>query len=355
VDDQIHNAFRQPGPRAWRSTVIMPSMGPEVSRIRLTNNDLTMRLARLEGKWVLQVPVAAPADPARVAKLIGTLGAMRITSFVDNAGESAPGSDVTGLETPLAVIVGETDRRVLSTDPDKPEDVTVRTETTEVLIGNPADSAAQTRYASIGRGGPVVVISGAGLVRELFDPVEYVSRRAVQTPSMDIGMIVLEPVATAGSGAALPVAEGTPGGEAATAPAPTLPTRVFRRDLDKWKEVAKGAEVSLDDTMSKAMGEFLKFMTSEEAASVAFQAPAVWSDQGQLVIGSIAGTPLETVTIGATDGANLGVRTSGLDGKGSVYRWYPREKVPPMLMSYLPRPTEAVKPTPEQLEKEIMK
>ena len=222
-----------------------------------------------------------------------------------------------------------------------------------LLIARPADTNGQTRYASIGRGGPVVVISGAGLVRELFDPVEYVSRRAVETPSMDIGMIVLEPVMSAAPEAT----EATPAGEGAVTPAPsaTLPTRVFRRDLDKWKEVAKGAEVSLDDTMAKAMTEFLRFVTSEEAASVAFQAPAVWSDQGQLVIGSIAGTPLETVTIGATDGANLGVRTSGLDGKGSVYRWYPREKVPPMLMTYLPRPTEAVAPTPEQIQKEIMK
>lgn len=371
VEDQIHRAFRQPGPRAWRSTVVMASMGPEVSRIRMTNNDLTMRLARLEGKWTLREPVAAPADPARIARLIGTLGALRITSFMDEPKATTPGNDVTGLESPLAVIVGETDRRVLSTDPAKPDDVTVRTETTELLIGNPADTEGQTRYASLGKGGPVVVISGAGLVRELFDPVEYVSRRAVQTASMDIGMIVLEPVAASALStasatstpqappapveAAPGVAPAEPSPGAVAAPSPALPTRVFRRDLDKWKEVAKETEVSLDDTMSKAMGDFLKFITTEEAASVAFQAPAIWSEQGQLLVGSIAGTPLETVVIGATDGANLGIRTTGLDGTGSVYRWYPREKVPPMLMPFLPRPTEAVTPTPEQIRKEIMK
>lgn len=376
VGDHIHQAFRNPGPRAWRDTSVMRGIGPEVSRIRMKNNDLSTKLARLEGKWMVQSPIAAPADPARISRLISTLSGLRIVGFNDDPGAKTPGSDITGLNNPLAEIVGETDRRVLSTDAAKPDEVTIRTETTELVIGNPADGTAQTRYASIGRNGPVVVISGAGLVRELFDAVEYVSRRAVQTPAMDIGMIVLEPATPVVAAATPPAAvtDAAPGTTPTAAPTATgsptpsnppagatpavpltPPSRIYRRDLDTWKEVTGSSEVSLDEAKRKSMADLLKFITTDEAASVAFQAPAIWNEQGQFIVGSLAGTPLETVTIGATDGANLGIRTAGADGNGAVYRWFPREKVPPMLIGFLPRPTESVTVPPEQIQKEIMK
>jgi hypothetical protein len=113
--------------------------------------------------------------------------------------------------------------------------------------------------------------------------------------------------------------------------------------------------VALDDTMAKAMADLLRFLTTEEAVSVALQAPVVWKDEAQLVVGSLSGTPLETVVIGATDGANLGIRTGSTSGAGSVYRWFPRDKVPGMLVTLLPKPTEAVKVPADVIEKDVVK
>jgi len=105
------------------------------------------------------------------------------------------------LETPVARIVAETDRRVLVQDAGvpgptgsgiKPSDVTVQTQTRELRIGVMKDSAPITRFASFGKGQPVLVVSGNGLSSDLFDPVQYISKRAAQTPIPDIGMLVFE-------------------------------------------------------------------------------------------------------------------------------------------------------------------
>jgi hypothetical protein len=352
VEDDIHNVFRQPGPRAWRDTVVLPGMGPDVSRLSLRNNDLSMKLARVDGKWALQEPVAAPADPERVARLLGTLAALRITSFADETGAPLPAPENTGLAEPIAVIQSETDRRILNADPSAPPDnsVSVRTESAELIVGKPADLQAQSRYASQGKNAPVIVIAGNGLTRELFDPVQYITRRAVQTTPADIGMLVIEPAAPAVPAPAPATPPGTP---PATPPAPVLPTKVFRRDIDKWKEVAATSEVVLDETLSKALQDLLRFLTTENAASVALEQPAIWKDMGQVVVGSASGTPLETITIGATDGANLGLRATG--PKGAVYRWFPRDKVPALLLPLLPKPTETVPVSPETIKQDVVK
>lgn len=355
VDVAVLNVFRNPGPRAWRDTTVLPGVGPDVSRVHLKNNDLSMRLARLEGKWVLREPVGAPADAAQVAKLIGTLGAIRITSFGDEPTAATPTMADTGLEAPIATVVTETDRRSLSTDPSKADEVTIKTETRELLIGKPADAAASTRYARMGAKGPVVVISGDGLTSALFDAAGYVSRKAVQAPAADIGMFVLEQTAPVAATPPTPSTSvtpdaGTPGVAPTVAAAPLI-NRVYRRELDKWKEVTGPTEAPLDDAMTKGVEELARFLTSEDAVSLSLSAPMVWTEQGQLVVGSLTGTPLETVWLGSSSGADLIVRTG--EGKNAVYRAYQRERVPRILTVLLPKPVEAVK-TPDGV-KDVVK
>jgi hypothetical protein len=335
MDESIHNAFRQPGPRAWRDTRAMEGIGPEVSRLQLVNADLSTKIARLEGKWLVQEPVGAPADPAQVSKLIGTLDALRITSFLDEPTAVAPTEADTSLASPLATVTTETDRRVLLADPARPAgDVTIRTETHQLFIGKPADTSGQTRYARLGKDGPVVIISGAGLTRELFDATGYVSKKAVQTTPADIGMLILEPKAPETAAAPAP-------GALTPTPTPTPAGRVFQRDLDKWKEVSGKTETTLDDTMTKAVGDLVKFLTSDDATSLALNPPAVWHEDGQLIVGSLGGTPLETIVLGGSDSADLVVRSG--EGRTAVYRSYQRERVPRILVGMLPKPPEAVK------------
>lgn len=319
IDDSIHSVFRNPGPRAWRDTLALQGVGPEVSRLTLANNDLSLRLARLEGKWTLQAPIPAPADPAPVNRLINTLAAIHITSFLDEPNAPTPTDADTGLAKPLASIVAETDRRVIEADPSRPGgDVIVKTETRELEIGNPADAAAETRYARLGNNGPVVIISGAGLTRELFEATNYVSRKAVQAPAGDIGMLVIESTSD-------------------TSAAP----HVFRKDLDKWKEVTATDESTLDEAMTKAVEELIRFLTAEDARSLSIAPPAVWRDQASIVVGSLSGTPIETLTLGASEGADLCIRIG--EGKNAVHRWYQRDRVPRLLVPLLPKPPEAVK------------
>lgn len=336
VDDTIHNVFRNPGPRGWRETLALRSVGPEVSRIHLINEDLSMRLSRLEGRWNVIEPVGAPADATAVGRLIDTLGALQITGFLDGADAASvvPGDDLTGLDNPRAVVTAETDRRVIETDPAKPGgDVSIKTETHELLIGKPAGTDALTRYARLGKNGPVVVISARGLVRELFDPAGYVSKKVVQAPAADIGMLVLE------RSNLVPDLATAPG---APAPPPVEPFgRVFRRDLDRWKEVTGATETALDDNMTKAVADVLKFLTSDDATSLALGSPAVWREQGRLVVGSLGGAPIDTIVLGGSDSADLVVRTG--EGKNVVYRSYQRDRVPALLLAVMPRPTEAVK------------
>ncbi len=269
------------------------------------NNDLSMRLTRLEGRWTLQEPVSAPANAAEVSKLIGTLGSFRVTNFLDDPGLTPPDDSITGLGAPLASVTSETDRRVIDVDPDRPGgDISIRTETNELLIGKPADTGGQTRYARIGKDGPVVVISGAGLTRELFDPAQYISKKAVQSPAADIGMLVLERSSLAPEPPTAP--------NAAPPPAHEPMGLVYRRDLDKWKEVAGATETALDDNTTKAVQDLLKFLTADDATSLAIGPPAAWREQGQLIVGSLEGTPLEAIVLGGSDSANLVMRT----GKG---------------------------------------
>lgn len=336
VDDSIHRVFREPGPLGWRDTTALRGVGPDVTRITAENNELKLKLGRIQGAWALQEPVSAPADVSQVAKLVATLSGLRITDFLD---DGAPQDDITGLDAPIARVTAETDRRSIT---DEKQTVSTRTETQTLIVGKPADSAAKTRYARLGDKGSVVVIAGEGLARELFDPIGYVSKKAAQTPVPDVGMLVIErvPVDTAAD---------------AAAPAPPAPLgRVFRRNLETWKEVSGASEVTVDETMGKAVADLLRFMTAENAASVSLQPPTVWKEEGSIVIGSLSGMPLETIVIGATDGPNLGVRTGGTGGKGSVYRWYPRDRAPGLIATFLPAPTKPVKPADDR-EPDVMK
>lgn len=315
TDDGLHRAMMDPGPRAWRQVALFPGIGPEVSRIHLENQDRSMTLARIDGKWRLREPVGAPTDPAEIHKLFSTLSELRISDFYD---ERPPDPALTSLEKPLARLGVETDTRILSTDPGKAEDVgaiSTRTSSQQVLIGSPSDSQALHRYAHIGTPGRTVSIIAAGITQALFDPARYISRRTTDTLPADIGGIIIEPIESA-----------------AGAPAPPAGSR-FTRVLDHWTQESPAGEQNVLPTEGlRAVADLLRFLTTIEAATVSLAPPPSYTQVGRLTLLSLGGAPLgDELRIGAAEGNSLVIHTVERPGSPGVYRGFPSAQTPPLL------------------------
>jgi len=340
VDDGLHRVFRSPGPKGWRDPAAISGIGPDVARIRLSNVDRSVVLGKVEGRWAVIEPVGAPANPESIRRLISLLSELTIETFYD---EAPPSTEATGLATPIARSVVESDRTDMQgsgAGQGSGGGSRVITTTRELNIGNSTDTTLKKRFASLGgdvtAAGAVVTVTAAGLSPELFMPSQYISPRAVETPVGDVGGVVLEaaaPPAPASVPVPAPGNEGAPSpvaGAAAPSPGASFPTRVFRRSLDTWKEIADGKETTLEDDQGKLVTELVGFLAGESPAAVELSPPAGWKDVGRVSLLSLGGQPIGVLDVGSTGAGAIGVKTSDVKGR-AVYRTYAPGRAPVLL------------------------
>lgn len=299
-------AFVTSGPQHWRDPAALPLAGPETSRIRLVSGDRSIALARVQGRWSLREPLAAPADPEAVGKLVAALAAARITDFLD---DPAAARAAVGLDQPTASALLEADRRTIDG-----ERVASRTVRQELHIGAPADLAGKTLFARVARASegagsdetlsrPVIVETGA-LASLSTDPTTYIARTALQMPAGDVAEVHVTLL-------------------------PDAAPKVFRRDLDRWTVLDQQAGASpITAEQAAGLDRFLALLTDSKATGVRLTAPEDAEPVASAELRDLAGNPIATLRIGArptTDSAAVTV------DDGAVWRTYPADASEPTL------------------------
>ncbi|MBC7773376.1 MAG: hypothetical protein H7210_12845 [Pyrinomonadaceae bacterium] len=343
VDDSLHRLFRNSSPRAWRDTTAIAGIGGDIARIRLQNHDRAVVLGRVANTWALLEPVTAPVDQEMVRKLIAGLAGLGIVTFFDDA---TPPDDTSGLSSPVARVVIETDRNMVEEGIGQKATLNrIVTTTSELIIGKPSDGSLQRRYAALpDNGSAVVAISAAGLTQEIFDAAKYISARAIETPVGDIGGVVMTPKelqavpvvaappsadAPSPAGSTVPIASPAP---PAANPGPVFPAHVYRRSLEQWIELTGDKESPLDDESGKRVNELLGFFSGDTARSVELSQPPGWSELGTMQLLSLEGRPIGVLTIGAASEGGLVSKVVDTAGR-PVYRLYAPGRSPQLLSS----------------------
>jgi hypothetical protein len=311
VREDLIRVFTDPGPKGWRDRFPLSGITADASRIKLTNSNHTLSLARQEGKWYLREPVAAPADPAAVKHLLSDLGHTEITDFLDTSTAAAT------LASPTATIIIEADRRVIDPGATEPR---ITTDSLTLTVG--------------GAAGPSLVYARIGDVREVVldakpltfssDPATYVWPYPMRESPSNIGVLSFKLES-----------------EASDAPE----VRSFRRSTGKWVQLMpSGKDGALSDREQGDVDALVMCLTGESlrkgpnspappAGEVSLTAPENFRRVCTLRIGSLASSPLETIDIGWS-GDRLILKT------GPIYRSYPPDKLPSPL-STLPRAPQA--------------
>lgn len=353
VDSNLHKVLRTPGPKGWRDTRVFTGLGPDVSRISLSNVDRNVRLGKVNGTWALVEPVAVAADAESIRKLISFIGELTVEQFLD---EQQPPSDTTGLDAPIVTITIESDRSIIDEGVGATSGLLkTRTEIRTLWIGKPDDGTMQRRFASLAGGGPVFTIPSSALSQEMFMPARYISPRVIDTPVGDIGGVILEPASGVAAVAPSPVA--SPDGSAAQ-PAAPFPTRVFKRSLNSWLEVVGGKETPLDEESARYVNELLSFLAGEAPRSIELAHPVGWTEKGTINLLSLGGSPLAVVTIGAAGDGALGAKATDAKNR-PVFRVFAPGRSPaifaPLAADAKRRADELGGNKPKTDEKEIMK
>jgi hypothetical protein len=298
----------------------------DATRIRLESEGQSVTIARLGGKLRLQEPVSCDADGAALNRMVRALDGMQVKDFLDGG---APDEAALGLSKPTARIVLETERR-------EGDGSATRTSSREISIGNRAETKSEARYARLEKDGPPVVVSAAGLARELFDPAQYPSPEAIGTPAADIGGILLE-------------SSDVPQGASASAAS----RRLARKDTNWTEAGAGGEERTLAANEARGVQDFLIFLTKKPAASVALERPGAYAPVGRLTTLTQGGQPQDVLELGTSGGGTLVLytRTPGAAERRGVYRSYPVAELPPLLAPFAgtgkPSGTPAADATPD--------
>lgn len=303
-------AFITSGPLHWRDPAALPLAGPETARVWLTSSDRSIALARVQGRWSVREPIAAPADPEVVGKLLAALAGARIVDFLDDPDAAALAA---GLDPPTASAVIEADHRVIDG-----ADVASRTVRNEMHVGSPADLAGKTLFARVVRsaeGGPsegdvvirTVVAETGSLASLSTDPAAYIARTAIQIPPGDVAEVRLIPEVEEGGGSA----------------------RTFRRELDHWTMLDAGGEpAQIPSERAAGIDQFLTVLAGTDAAGVQLAMPegfeAVTTAELRDLSGNLVAAPKVGV-VPAADGPALVV------GAGDVWRTYAAEASEPVL------------------------
>lgn len=184
----VAEALTDPGPRAWRSVAAIPLTIRDAARVRITDGAQTIALRSAAGRWSLEEPFNAPANPDAVARILDVISAISVDRFLDPPSGLAPA----GADTPSLTIRVEDDVRIPDGDSVRIETV-ARTLEVGPRIGAEADRAFA--HASTGADGarlPCVIDTEAIELLSL-DPAPLVRPNATGVAPADVGMIVVQP------------------------------------------------------------------------------------------------------------------------------------------------------------------
>ncbi len=313
VDDTVHLLFRDNAPRKWRDRTALFGAGLDASRVRLENNKgTTLALGRVQGEWSVREPWSAPADPAAVQRLLAAVTSIQIVDFLDQGVPSA----TTQLDKPAATLTLETDRHGTG------DKGAAAVDTRTLAIGGAADSAGTRLFARID-GERTVVIDARAVADLKLDPALYAWPFPTRLNSADIGTIAIE----------------------RTSPHAAVPGCVYRREMDRWKQVRlDGREVLLPDADTRPVIAMLGFICGPATGATSTQSPppaagtpslgpiAITGEApeglvslGRIKILSLSGAPLDTLEVGQSRPGTITVRTN------SVYRTFALDRVPSLI------------------------
>lgn len=321
IDDNIHRAVREPGPRGWRSANVLAGFDPNPPRIRLESSSGVLALRRVENRWGVTEPMVAPADPAKVAGLMKSLGEMAIADFLD----TPPAKDATtGLNPASATITLESDAAPAGGGGGGGGAGSAgRTGRRTVELGGPADSSGKHLYARID-GARTVVLDAAGLAGIAMSPAAYIASTATPLAAPDIGSVVMTN------------ADGAVG-------------RRLVREADGWTEVLPSGRGSLlAEADRSSVNDAVKFLIERPATEIGVSAPKGYTSVGTLELGGLDGRGLDTLEIGVAEGPMLTIKS------GAVYRSYPLGSAPSVLRAWVepkaPKPPGADGKTGEPMK-----
>lgn len=107
VDARLASALAPEGVRSWKDDVVLGGPFTDPSRVRLDAGGAVLELTRRQGRWAVQLPLAAPADTGAVSQLVAKLTSLRVVRFLDASGV-APGA----MDSPTSVVTLESDSRM---------------------------------------------------------------------------------------------------------------------------------------------------------------------------------------------------------------------------------------------------
>jgi hypothetical protein len=279
VDDNVIRALREPGPGAWRATSVLAGFDQNPSGIRLESSAGVLALRRVENRWSVTEPMRAPADPAKVAGLMKSLGELAIADFLDAGPPAAP-------FVPSASIVLESGSGKRT-----------------VELGGPADASGKRLFARLD-GTRIVSVDATSLTSVAMVPGAYIAGTATALAAPDVGTLVMS-----GSGGAV--------------------SRRLVREVDGWTEVMASGKGSLLSTEDRTgVNDAVRFLIERPATEVAIAAPKGYTPVGTLEIGGLDGGGIETHEIGVAEGPMLVIHS------GPVYRSYPLAAAPAVLRSW---------------------
>ncbi|MCW5775873.1 MAG: hypothetical protein KIS87_05445 [Phycisphaeraceae bacterium] len=193
LDSEIHAMLARQSVMQWRDTRAIPGFDGAASRIRAQTADTQLRLASVRGRWGIQSPFVAPAEPRVVQELLRAAESLAVARFRDapREGPNVPPLLAIEIETDVPSPTGdERDRRVI-----------VR----RLSVLEPAD-ASGARYLALAEAsmltphtresdriaGPTFVeVPSESLAALPLDPEVFIARRAVAVAPADVGRVDL--------------------------------------------------------------------------------------------------------------------------------------------------------------------
>lgn len=316
VAESFHVFFTEPGPRGWRDPTLLPQVtGAQTpSRVRLIGEKGAVALGRVAGRWSVQEPIAAPADPEAIRVLLTTLEGLRAVRFVDDPPGQPP--TAAGLDNPIARIIMERDEPAADGAP-------TGTLRREVRIGAPADAAGSELFATADGGETTVVVAAAPLAKLKTDADAWLARSATSVSPADVMGLTYAPAAPL---IPAPTEADPAAAPASLSPAAAPPTK-FVREVTGWSEIRPDAtRVQQAPDRAAAITALLNFLNATPARGVALEPPAGFAPAGTLTLAGAAGEPLDELVIARSNHPGIVI------GTGRVFRVYEQ---PPELLRIL--------------------
>ncbi|GIK18985.1 MAG: hypothetical protein DYG93_00880 [Leptolyngbya sp. PLA2] len=291
VEGETHAMLARQSVMQWRDTRAIPGFDGTASRFRAQTADTQLGIASVRGRWGIQGPFIAPAEPRIVKELLRAAESLTVARFRD---EPHTATDA----RPLLVIEVESDLPSPTGD-ERDRRVIVR----RLSVLEPAD-ASGARYLALAEASMLTphtrrsdTISGPALVEVPsesiaalpLDPEVFIVRRAVAVPSADVGRVSLgslvlerthEGWVRIDSEQPVPLAtEDVAGLEAVLTLLVDVPADVVRRSGDEPPEgFEQVATLSLRGLDGSDLGSFAVGVAPLDAASPQPDAAAVVRD-----------------------------------------------------------------------------